>query len=132
MVTCFLAVAEGRRLSAVKPNFATKPTIAVYTTALHCTCGVSFPGELRIYSPFKDVVLVDNTVYYVAAEAYFPSTVPKISLEASHFYPLPGNPSSDIYKQTVPDCLVPYPPVMSCAFVPRCMDVLGSPCDLRL
>ncbi|KAI6098993.1 hypothetical protein EDD17DRAFT_1433120, partial [Pisolithus thermaeus] len=72
----------------------------LYTTALHSTGGVSFPGELHIYSPFNNIVLPDSTIGYVMARAYFPPNAPeeKILLEASHFFPLPGDPSSDTYE----------------------------------
>ncbi|KAI6003393.1 hypothetical protein EDC04DRAFT_2583476 [Pisolithus marmoratus] len=126
MVTGFLVVAEGCCISSVKPNSATKTYYCVYTTALHSMGGVSFPAELCIYSPFNDVVLPDNTIGYVVAKAYIPSTTleEKILLEASHFFPLPGDPSSEAYKQSIPDCLSPF--VMGLGSVPTQMETLSD------
>ncbi|KAI6096477.1 hypothetical protein EDD16DRAFT_1458908, partial [Pisolithus croceorrhizus] len=80
----------GRGLSPLKPNCASKTYHCLYTTVLHCTSGVSCPGELRTYTPFNDeVILLEHTVDYVMAKAYFPPNVPdeKILLEVSHFPP---------------------------------------------
>lgn len=124
MVSGYLAVAEGRRVSSVKPNSTTKTYHCLYTTALQSTGGVCFPGELRIYSPFNDVILPDDTVGFVMAKAYFPANAPeeKILLEASHFFAVPGNPSSDTYESSIPDCLVPF--VFGLGTVPACPPTL--------
>ncbi|KAI6094306.1 hypothetical protein F5141DRAFT_298452 [Pisolithus sp. B1] len=125
-VTGFLPVAEGRRISSVKPNTATKTYYCVYTTALHCTGDVSFHGELRICSPFNDVALVDNTVGYVVAKAYF---LP-LSWRRSHWrHPVSshclGDPSSDTHEQSAADCLVPF--VTALGSVPSCNAVCFRP-----
>lgn len=124
MVSGYLAVAEGRRVSSVKPNSTTKTYHCLYTTALQSTGGVCFPGELRIYSPFNDVILPDDTVGFVMAKAYFPANAPeeKILLEASHSFAVPGNPSSDTYESSIPDCLVPF--VFGLGTVPACPSTL--------
>ncbi|KAI6117164.1 hypothetical protein EDD17DRAFT_1463143, partial [Pisolithus thermaeus] len=94
------AMAEGHCISSMKSNSAMRTYHCLYTTALHSTGGVSFPDKPGIYSPFNDVILTNNTVGYVMAKAYFPLDAPekKILLEASHFFPLPGDPSSDAYE----------------------------------
>ncbi|KAI6095762.1 hypothetical protein F5141DRAFT_1012766, partial [Pisolithus sp. B1] len=101
---------KGHHVSSVKPTSAMKTFHCLYTTALHSTSGVSFLGELHIYSPFNDVVLPNNTTGYVMVRAYFPpkASEEKILLEASHFFPLPGYPSSDAYELLIPNCLMPF------------------------
>lgn len=110
MVCGFVAVAEGRRVSLVKPNATAKTFYCLYSTALHCAGDVSFPGEIWIYSPFNDVILPDNTVGFLVAKAYFPPGVPgeKILLEASHFMAVPGDPASETYELAIPDCVPPF------------------------
>ncbi|KAI6121178.1 hypothetical protein F5141DRAFT_998945 [Pisolithus sp. B1] len=118
MVSGFLAVSEGCRVSSVKPSSGKKTYHCVYTTALECDDGTSIPAELRIYSPFNDVVMPDNTFGYVVAKAYFPTAVPeeKALLEASQFFPFPGDPSSGAYEDSIPDCVTPF--VMGLGSVP--------------
>ncbi|KAI5983435.1 hypothetical protein EDC04DRAFT_3130985 [Pisolithus marmoratus] len=126
MVTSFLAVVEGSHISSVKPNSATKTYYCVYTTVLHSTSGVSLPAELHIYSPFNDMVLPDETIGYVVVKAYIPSTAPeeKILLEASHFFPVPGDPSLEAYEQSIPDCLSPF--IVSLGTVPMWTETLSD------
>ncbi|KAI5983428.1 hypothetical protein EDC04DRAFT_2914981 [Pisolithus marmoratus] len=56
------------------------------------------------------MVQPDDTVGYVVVKAYIPSTAPeeKILLEASHFFPVPGDLSSEAYEQSILDCLSPF------------------------
>ncbi|KAI6106361.1 hypothetical protein EDD17DRAFT_1479806 [Pisolithus thermaeus] len=110
MVAGYLAMAEGCHVSSMKPSSVVKVYQCLYTTALHSTGSFSFPGELCIYSPFNDVILPDNTVGYVMVRVYFPPNMcgEKILLEASHFFPLPGDPSSDAYEPSILSCLMPF------------------------
>ncbi|KAI6169716.1 hypothetical protein EDD17DRAFT_26378 [Pisolithus thermaeus] len=112
------AVSEGHRVSSVKPKSRTKTYHCVYTTSLECDDGTSIPAELRIYSPFNDVVMPDNTFGYVVAKAYFPAAVPeeKALLEASRFFPFPGDPSSGAYEESIPDYVTPF--VMGLGSIP--------------
>ncbi|KAI6167454.1 hypothetical protein EDD17DRAFT_1469230 [Pisolithus thermaeus] len=110
MVCGFVTVTEGCHVSLVKPNAMAKTFYCLYSTALHCAGDVSFPGEIRIYSPFNDIVLPNNTVGFLVAKAYFPPGVPgeKILLEASHFMAVPGDPISETYELAIPDCVPPF------------------------
>ncbi|KIJ57953.1 hypothetical protein HYDPIDRAFT_72782, partial [Hydnomerulius pinastri MD-312] len=122
----FFGVAAGRRVTSQKPGASTKTYHCFYSTALHCTSGVSFPAELRVYSPFNDSVLPDNTVAFVIAKAHFPGGIPKenVLLEASHVIPLPGDPSSDTYENSLPDS--PYPFVAGLGSVPSRTETLAD------
>ncbi|KIJ58462.1 hypothetical protein HYDPIDRAFT_64631, partial [Hydnomerulius pinastri MD-312] len=122
----FFGVAAGRRVTSQKPGASTKTYHCFYSTALHCTSGVSFPAELRVYSPFNDSVLPDNTVAPVIAKAHFPGGIPKenVLLKASHVIPLPGDPSSDTYENSLPDS--PYPFVAGLGSVPSRTETLAD------
>lgn len=62
-------------------------------------------AELRRYSPPNDAVLADDTIAFVIAKVYVPpANVPgSILLEAIHIAPVPSDPTSDTYEDTVPN-----------------------------
>ncbi|KIK10968.1 hypothetical protein PISMIDRAFT_79419, partial [Pisolithus microcarpus 441] len=55
----------GSMLRTVKAGTSTVIYHCVYNTMVQSTSGMLFPASLHIYSPFKDVVLPDNTVVFV-------------------------------------------------------------------
>ncbi|KAI6010770.1 hypothetical protein F5J12DRAFT_718557, partial [Pisolithus orientalis] len=77
----------------------------MYKTAVHCSGCTSLPGEFRIYTPFNDSILPDDTVGFVVAKAHLASAVSQemILLEVSQFLVFPGEPSSDLYEHSLPD-----------------------------
>ncbi|KAH7919836.1 hypothetical protein BV22DRAFT_996804, partial [Leucogyrophana mollusca] len=103
----FLCLAAGRRLNTTKPGAPSKTYHAFYATALQCSSGSSVPAEIRVYSPFNDIVHPDNTVAFVVAKAYFPNN-DTVLLDASHVIAMPGNPASEDYEASLPDCAVPF------------------------
>ncbi|KAI6124542.1 hypothetical protein EDD16DRAFT_1475158 [Pisolithus croceorrhizus] len=108
----FFALAGGKRIKTVEAGSPTVTYHCVYETTIQCTSGAIFPASLRVCSPFNDVALPDNTVAFVSAKASVPASVPQepVLLEAFHLAPVPGDPSTDSYEQTVPD--FPYPTVI--------------------
>ncbi|KIJ12187.1 hypothetical protein PAXINDRAFT_14959 [Paxillus involutus ATCC 200175] len=119
----FFGLAAGCRVSSQKPGASTKSYHCFYTTALQCTSGVALPAELRVYSPFNDTVLEDNTVAFVVAKVHFPKNE-SVLLEVSHVIPLPGDPSSDDYDNNLPNC--PYPFIIGIGSVPSRYETLSD------
>ncbi|KAF8834996.1 hypothetical protein BDN67DRAFT_913797 [Paxillus ammoniavirescens] len=119
----FFRLAAGRRVASQKPGASTKSYHCFYTTALQCSSGVALPAELRVYSPFNDTMLEDNTVAFVVAKAHFPRNE-SVLLEASHVVPLPGDPSSDEYDNNLPNS--PYPFIIGLSSVPSRFETLSD------
>lgn len=89
-----------------KPGGGAKAYHCLYDTIVQCT---SVPAKLRVYSPFNDLLLADDSMAYVIARAYIPLSIPRdpILLEASEFAAFPGDPGSEEYEAAIPDC--PWP-----------------------
>lgn len=86
--------------------------------------GVALPVQLRVYSPINDRVLEDNTVIFAISRAHIP-VHETISLDVSHMYPIPGDPSvPDTYDAHLPDCSVPF--IIGLGTVPACAEVLSD------
>ncbi|KAH7904539.1 hypothetical protein BJ138DRAFT_1019010 [Hygrophoropsis aurantiaca] len=117
----FLCLAAGRRLQTTKPGSPSKTYHAFYATALQSASGSSVSAEIRVYSPFNDTILPDNTVAFVVAKAFFPNN-DTVLLDASHVIPMPGDPSSDDYDNFLPDC--PYPFLIGLGSVPSKFELL--------
>ena len=80
-----------------------------YITSVNCSVSGPISAELRKYSPPNDTVLADNTIAFVIAKVYVPpANVPgNILLEAIHIAPVPGDPTSEAYEDSVPDFRFP-------------------------
>ncbi|KAI6146724.1 hypothetical protein BKA82DRAFT_29428 [Pisolithus tinctorius] len=109
-VVGFFALSGGRHVQSTRGGNGAKTYHCFYNTAVQCTSGVVFPAQLRVYSPFNDTLLTDDTVAYVIARAYIPSSIPRdpILLEAADLAAVPGDPSSEEYEATIPDSPCPY------------------------
>jgi hypothetical protein len=81
-----------------------------YVTSVNTSQSGAVPAELRKYSPPHDSVLQDDTIAFVVAKAYVPmgKTTGNVLLEASHIFPVPGDPRSPEYEERVPDFCCPY------------------------
>ncbi|KIK11994.1 hypothetical protein PISMIDRAFT_47046, partial [Pisolithus microcarpus 441] len=112
IIVGFFALAGGEHVKTVKANSLTATYHCVYNTVIQCTSGVLFPASLRVYSPYKDMVLPDDMVVFVIAKASIPASVPEqtILLEAMWVVAVPGDPTSETYEASVPD--FPYPVVI--------------------
>jgi len=76
---------------------------------MQCSSGASLPAKLRVYSPFNDTILKDNTVVFAISCAYFPPTQNTILLDALHVSALPGDPKDNDYEAFhLPDCPIPF------------------------
>lgn len=117
IVVGFLALAGGERVRTVKAGSTTAIYHCVYNTTIQTTSGVLFPASLRVYSPYKDVALPDNTVAFVIAKASIPASVPgeTILLEAVRAVAVPGDPADDDYESRVPD--FPHPVIIGLGLV---------------
>ena len=103
----FLGLANAERVASSKPN-GKEVWHCFYTTTLQCSSGIDIPAKIRIYSPFNDVVHVNDTVAYVIARAFCPPNKP-VLLDTYHIFPVPGNPANGAeYKSRVPDCPHPF------------------------
>ncbi|KAI6146285.1 hypothetical protein BKA82DRAFT_544335 [Pisolithus tinctorius] len=106
----FFALSGGQRVQTTKPDGSSKTYHCLYDTTIQCPSGAIFPAQLRIYSPFHDTPLADDTIAFVLARPYIPTSIPKdaILLEASNVVAVPGDPSSEEYESRVPDSPWPY------------------------
>ncbi|KDQ23458.1 hypothetical protein PLEOSDRAFT_162504 [Pleurotus ostreatus PC15] len=86
-----------------------------YSTVIQCSAGCSLPADVRIYAPLTTPALPDNTVAFIVARAHFPPDEPA-ALDAYHIIPMPGDPNSDAYEDSLPDC--PFPFVFLIGHVP--------------
>jgi hypothetical protein len=78
-----------------------------YTTCIQCTDCSAAAADLRIYSPFNDSPLPNETVAFVIAKAYAPPGE-IIQLEAFYLSPVPGDPSEDEYDERAPNVQIPF------------------------
>lgn len=111
----FFGLGAGRRVSTLKPGSSTKVYHVFYSTTVQRVSADPCPAEIRIYSPYGDTILPDNTVAFVVAKAQFPVNEP-VLLEASTLIPMPGDPSDEDYELSLPDC--PFPHVIGVGHVP--------------
>ncbi|KIO03560.1 hypothetical protein M404DRAFT_145747 [Pisolithus tinctorius Marx 270] len=109
-VVGFFALLGGHRVQSTRGGNGAKTYHCFYDSTVQCTSSVVFPVQLRVYSPFNDMLLVDDSVAYVIARAYIPSSIPHdpILLEAVDLAAVPGDPSSEEYEATIPDSPCPY------------------------
>ncbi|KAI5983263.1 hypothetical protein EDC04DRAFT_2592018 [Pisolithus marmoratus] len=145
MVFGFFVLANGDRVKTFRTGSSVATYHCVYETTIQCTSSVVFPAMLRVYSPFNDVALPDNTVVFVSTKMSIPAGVPRdpILLEGISVVAVPGDPSLDNYEHSVPD--FPYPMVVGLGSVTaptwsladgtsKAFDVLSSDyvCDTRM
>lgn len=78
----------------------------IYQTSIQCSSGVATPAELRVYSPPGDDPLAEDTVIFLLAKVYIP-TSGKALLDAICLFPVPGVPSDDKYENSIPDMQFP-------------------------
>ena len=121
LVVGFFALASGRRLAITKPGAKSKTWYCYYSTTIQTSSGNILPADLRIYSPMNDVVHPDNSVAFVIAKAYIPPNDTTF-LDALHLAICPGDPSSDSYEESLPDC--PYPWIFGVGHVPSKAETL--------
>jgi hypothetical protein len=115
MVFGFFGLGAGRRVSSLKTGTSTKVYHVFYLTTIQQLSTDPCPAEIRIYSPYGDTILPNNTVAFVVAKAHFPVYEP-VLLEASSLIPMPGDPSDEAYEVTLPDS--PFPHVIGVGHVP--------------
>ncbi|KAI6150346.1 hypothetical protein BKA82DRAFT_139069, partial [Pisolithus tinctorius] len=89
-----------------RPGVTSKTYHCLYDTTIQCTLGVVFLAQVQVYSPFNDTVHTEDTVAFMVARTYIPTSIPKdtILLEASDVIPFLGDPTSEEYKAALPDC----------------------------
>ncbi|KAI6169805.1 hypothetical protein EDD17DRAFT_1521521 [Pisolithus thermaeus] len=109
----FFALANGERVKTFRAGSSTATYHCVYETTIQCTSGVVFPAMLRVYSPFNDVVLSDNTVAFVSAKAAIPANVSgePVLLEGIYVVPVPGDANTEDYEHHIPD--FPHPMIVA-------------------
>ncbi|KAI6040055.1 hypothetical protein EDC04DRAFT_2567632 [Pisolithus marmoratus] len=124
MVFGFFVLVNRDRVKTFRTSSSTAMYHCVYKTTIQCTSGVIFPAMLRVYSPFNDVALPDNTVTFVSAKMSIPAAVPQdlILLEGISIISVPSDPSLDTYEHSVPD--LPYPMVVGLGSVTAPMRTL--------
>ncbi|KAI6099371.1 hypothetical protein EDD16DRAFT_1497599, partial [Pisolithus croceorrhizus] len=105
MVFSFFALANGDHVKTLRAGSSTAMYHRVYETTIQCTSGINFPAMLRIYSPFNDVALPDNTVAFVSAKVCIPATTPHdpVLLEGIYVMAVLGDPASNSYESSIPD-----------------------------
>ena len=94
------------RTEVSKSNGTTQAVYYMYyITSINCAMLGPISAELHRYSPPNDAVLADDTIAFVIAKVYVPpANVPgSILLEAIHIAPVPSDPTSDTYEDTVPN-----------------------------
>ncbi|KAI6027247.1 hypothetical protein EDC04DRAFT_2523398, partial [Pisolithus marmoratus] len=113
----FFGLANSEHVKTLKTGSSTATYHCLYETTIQCTSGVIFPAMLHVYSPFNNVALPDNTIAFISAKASIPSSIPDepVLLEGMYVMPVPGDPTSDIYKHAVPN--FPYPVVVGLGVV---------------
>ncbi|KAI5990477.1 hypothetical protein EDD15DRAFT_2531072 [Pisolithus albus] len=112
MVFGFFALANGDRVKTFKAGSSTATYHCIYETTIQCTSGALFPAMLRVYSPYNDVALPDNTIAFVSAKVGIPTSTPgdPVLLEGICVVAVLGDPNSDAYEHALPD--FPYPMVV--------------------
>ncbi|KAI6147617.1 hypothetical protein EDD17DRAFT_1419026, partial [Pisolithus thermaeus] len=112
VVFSFFALANGDRVKTLRAGSSTATYHCVYKTTIQCTSSVIFPAMLRVYSPFNDVALPNNTVAFISAKVCVPGTTPcdPVLLEGIYVVAVPGDPASDSYESSIPD--FPHPMVI--------------------
>ncbi|KAI5991106.1 hypothetical protein EDC04DRAFT_2587589 [Pisolithus marmoratus] len=92
MVFGFLALMNRDCVKTFRGGSSTAMYHCIYETTIQCTSGVVFPAMLRVYSPFNDVVLPDNTMAFVSVKMSIPAAVPwdPILLEGISIIAVPG------------------------------------------
>ncbi|KAI6155536.1 hypothetical protein BKA82DRAFT_119404 [Pisolithus tinctorius] len=96
-VVGFFALSGGCCVQTSKPGGGAKAYHCLYDTVVQCTSGPVFPAQLCVYSPFNDLLLMDDSVAYVIVRAYIALSIPcdPILLEASKIAAFPGDPGSN-------------------------------------
>jgi hypothetical protein len=85
-------------------------TYVHYTTAVECRQPPLLPAELRVFTRLEDLTIYpDKTVALIVAKGYIPpgDVTGDLLLDALHFAPFPGDPSSLDYDSTLPHFLWP-------------------------
>ena len=116
IISGFFALSSGRRLRTEVPrlNGTSQGIYYVhYDTTVQCSQSGPVSAEIRKYSPPGECVIQDDTIAYVVAKAYVPSSALSgtVLLEAIHIAPEPGNPTSENYEDSVPD--FPFPMIFA-------------------
>ncbi|KAI5994451.1 hypothetical protein EDD15DRAFT_2166006 [Pisolithus albus] len=108
----FFGLASGERVRTVRAGSSTATYHCVYQTTIQCTSGAVLPAMLRVYSPYNDVVLADNTVAFMSVKVTVPTNIPgdPILLEGIYVAAVPGDATSDEYEHHIPD--FPHPMVV--------------------
>lgn len=111
-ISGFFGLASGRRVRTEisKSNGSTQGVYYMtYITSIQCSNSDPVSAELRKYSPPGDSVFQDDTIAYVIAKAFVPpgTVTGNILLEALHIAPVPGDPASFNYVNSVPDFQFP-------------------------
>ena len=103
----FLGLANAECIASPRPN-GREVWHCFYATTLQCSSGIEIPAKICIYSPFNDVVHMNNTVAFVIAKAFCPPN-DLVLLDAYHIFPVPGNPADEEeYESRAPDCPHPF------------------------
>ncbi|KAI6163503.1 hypothetical protein EDD17DRAFT_1476324 [Pisolithus thermaeus] len=105
MVFGFLVLANRDRVKTFRAGSSTAMYHCVYETTIQCTSSVVFPTMLRVYSPFNDVALPNNTVAFVSTKVCIPATILRdpVLLEGICVMAVPGDPASNSYESSIPD-----------------------------
>ncbi|KAI5998455.1 hypothetical protein EDC04DRAFT_2518303, partial [Pisolithus marmoratus] len=68
----FFVLTNRDRVKTFRTGSSAATYHCIYETTIQCTSGVVFPMMLRIYSPFNDVALPDNTMAFISAKMAIP------------------------------------------------------------
>ena len=123
MVFGFFGVNYGCCVGFLKPGTTSKTYHCYYSTSLQTPTGDSYPAVIRVYSPFGDAILPDDTVVFLIAKAFLPPN-DTVLLEASEMVTVPSDPSAEGYENSVPDRTVPF--FISLGMVPSAVQILNN------
>ncbi|KAF8141789.1 hypothetical protein EV363DRAFT_1443711 [Boletus edulis] len=124
LILVFFDVGAGWHISQQKPA-SREIYHCFYSTSFPAASNAEqrYPAEIRIYSPYNNIVLPDNTVVFLVAKGYF-ALYETIMLEATTFVPVPGDPADTSYDNNVPDLTTLL--IIGLDVVPSCFDILAD------
>jgi hypothetical protein len=110
IVVGFFGLTQGNRQSTVKPGRDGRDIRVFhnhYVTSIQCADGSAAAADLRVYSPFKDALLPDETVAFIIAKGFAPLGE-SVQLDTFYLSQVPGDPSADSYDDSVPNVPIPF------------------------
>ncbi|KAF8449198.1 hypothetical protein L210DRAFT_3388333 [Boletus edulis BED1] len=123
LVLFFFGVDVGRHISQQKPA-SREIYHCFYSTSFPAASDAEqrYPAEIRIYSPYNNIVLPDNTVVFLVAKGYFALHETMKQQHLSLY--LVCDPADTSYDNNVPDLTTPL--IIGLDVVPSCFDILAD------